>query len=143
MAKFSAWLAEHGISWPSHLWAGTSITEQKTTNRIKHLLSVGDSHTIRFLSVEPQVKPLDLTPFLPQVDWVLHGGESGHHARSFHVEWAVELLAACKQHGVPYFLKQLGSVVMRKGKRLTFGNAHASDWSEWPQELTVREVPKC
>ena len=143
MAKFSAWLSEQGILWPAHLWVGTSITEQKTTSRIQPLMKVGGSETIRFLSVEPQVGPLDLTPFQPEVDWVLHGGESGHHASPFQIEWAVELLAACKQHGVPYFLKQLGSVVMQKGERLTFGHSHASDWSEWPQGLAVREVPKC
>jgi len=142
MESFSTWLVEQGISWPAHLWVGTSITEQKTTSRIEHLMKVGDSGTIRFLSVEPQVEPLDLTPFLPQVDWVLHGGESGHQAREFHIEWAVELLAACKQHNVPYFLKQLGYVVVRNGKRLVFEDAHASDWSKWPKELAVREVPK-
>jgi protein gp37 len=143
MASFSAWLAEQGISWPAHLWVGTSVTEQRTTNRIEHLMKVGDSKTVHFLSVEPQVEPLDLTPFMPQVDWVLHGGESGHQARPFHVEWAVELLAACKLHNVPYFLKQLGCVAVRNGKRLAFEDAHASDWSEWPQDIAVREVPKC
>ena len=62
---------------------------------------------------------------------------------TFHVEWAVELLAACKQHNVPYFLKQLGFVTVRNGKRLVFEDAHASDWSEWPQDIAVREVPTC
>lgn len=143
MAKFSSWLGDQGISWPSHLWAGTSITDQKTMNRIKYLTRVGTSETLRFLSVEPQVGPLNLKPFLPQVDWLLHGGESGHGAREFHVEWASELIADCQQHGVPFFLKQLGSVVMKNGERMKFASAHASDWNAWPDELRLREFPKC
>ena len=50
MAKFSKWLDQ---DWPENLWAGTSITTQRTTSRIKHLLRVGNDETIRFLSVEP------------------------------------------------------------------------------------------
>jgi protein gp37 len=143
MAKFSDWLAEQGVPWPSHLWAGTSITDQKTTSRIKHLSCVGDSETIRFLSVEPQVEPVNLAPFLPEVDWVIHGGESGRGARAFSKEWAVELIDACKALSIPYFLKQLGAVVEDRGNRLTFKDAHAGDWNEWPSGLAVREFPEC
>lgn len=141
MAKLSAWLAKDGIPWPTHLWAGTSITDQSTTIRIGHLAEVGNTETLRFLSVEPQVGQLDLLAHLPQVDWVLHGGESGRGARPFHVEWAAELLAACTSLGIPYFLKQLGSVAMQGGKRLSFEDSHASDWLEWPPCLVVRQVP--
>lgn len=42
MAKFSAWLQRRGVLWPGNLWAGTSITTQKTTSRIKQLTDVGD-----------------------------------------------------------------------------------------------------
>ena len=42
------------------LWAGTGITTQTTTSRIDSLLKVGDETTCRFLSVEPQVEPIDL-----------------------------------------------------------------------------------
>lgn len=141
MAKFSTWLAEQGILFPSNLWAGTSITDQKSTSRIKHLLKVGDTRTIRFLSVEPQVEPLDLKHWIPQIDWLLHGGESGHGARIFHIEWAIELIDQCKKHGTPYFLKQLGSVVHQNEKRLSFSSSHASDWSEWEEKLAVRQFP--
>ncbi len=143
MAKFSAWLAEQGIGWPQNLWAGTSITDQKSSNRIKHLSNVGDSETIRFLSVEPQVESIDLAAFLPEVNWVIQGGESGPGARPFQIEWAVRLIDACKTHGIPYFLKQLGTVVEQNGNRLSFTNSHAGDWSEWPSELAVRDFPKC
>jgi len=141
MAKFSKWLAEQGTPFPSNLWAGTSITDQKSTSRIKHLLRVGDSRTIRFLSVEPQVESIDLTSWISEIDWVIHGGESGHGARTFQIEWAIELIGQCKEHDTPYFLKQLGSVVHQDEKRLKFASSHAGEWSEWEPRLAVREFP--
>ena len=77
MAKFSSWLKGLGITWPENLWAGTSVTTQVTTSRIDSLLKVGDERTIRFLSVEPQIEPIDLRVWLPKLDWVIQGGESG------------------------------------------------------------------
>lgn len=50
MAQFSDRLKAKSLSWPNNLWAGTSITSQGTTSRIKYVLRVGDENTIRFLS---------------------------------------------------------------------------------------------
>ena len=66
MAAFYRWLWKRGKDWPINLWAGTSITTQATATRIKGLLNVGHRKTIRFLSVEPQIEPVDLTPWLPR-----------------------------------------------------------------------------
>ena len=138
MASFCRWLKQ---PWPSNLWAGTSVTSQATAKRINGLLKVGDKATIRFLSVEPQIEELDLTRWLPHLTWVIQGGESGRTARPFQMEWAKSLRAQCKDHGVPYFLKQLGSHVCRNAGRVLFKDAHAGDWSEWPKELRVRKLP--
>ena len=56
--------------------------------RIKSLLKVGDENTIHFLSVEPQIEEVDLTAWLPRLDWVIQGGESGRKARPFDISWA-------------------------------------------------------
>jgi protein gp37 len=141
MAQFSAILKAKGVGWPKNLWAGTSITTQVTTSRIKSLLRVGDEYTVRFLSVEPQRERIDLGEWLPRLDWVLQGGESGRGARPFHLEWAVDLRSQCQHAGVAYFLKQLGSTVFSEGQRLRLRNGHAGDWSEWPKEVRVREMP--
>src|SRR5262249_48146612 len=93
MAAFSAWLAERGVAWPANLWAGTSVTSQATTSRIRQLQRVGGEETTRFLSVEPQVERIDLRRWLPSIDWVVHGGESGRGARDFKLDWAREVLA--------------------------------------------------
>jgi protein gp37 len=140
MAQFSALLKEKGIAWPKNLWPGTSITTQATTTRIRHLLRVGDESTIRFLSVEPQLGDIRIDSCLPQLDWVIQGGESGRSARPFHLEWAHDLIQRCKEARVACFLKQLGATVVSGGQRLRFRDGHAGNWSEWPEELRVREM---
>ncbi len=142
MAQFSERLVNKGIDWPLNLWAGTSITTQGTTSRIKQLVRVGNENTIRFLSVEPQWEMVNLAKWLPQLDWIIHGGESGHNATPFDINWALDLIRECKQHKVAYFLKQLGTVVVRNGQRLSFDDHHAGDWSEWPRKVRVRQMPK-
>lgn len=141
MAEFSAWLKVREIEWPDNLWAGTSITNQRTTSRIHALKSVGRATTLRFLSVEPQIEAVELVPWLGDVDWVIQGGESGANARPFHLEWAEALLSQCRKAQVPYFLKQFGSVVHAKGKQIAFEDGHGNDWQEWPVALRVREIP--
>ena len=142
MAEFSAWLLEQGIPWPANLWAGTTVTTADTTFRIDLLLNVGDERTIRFLSVEPQLEPLDLCPWLPRLDWVIQGGESGSQARKFDVGWAQEMFEHCQETGTPYFLKQLGANVFRGEDRVRLRNGHGSDWNEWPEGVPkVRQMP--
>jgi protein gp37 len=102
MATFYRWLWKLGKDWPVNLWAGTSITTQATATRIKGLLQAGNRKTIRFLSVEPQIEPVDLTPWLPRLNWVIQGGESGRTARPFHTEWAESLRGQCRDHDVPF-----------------------------------------
>jgi len=142
MAKFSTWLKDLGTLWPENLWAGTSITTQATTSRIDSLLKVGNEETVRFLSVEPQVETVDLRPWLPNLTWVIQGGESGRKGRPFDLAWADDMIGQCRQHGVPLFIKQLGSFVTHRGKRLAFEDGHASDWAEWPEWLRVRQMPE-
>ena len=138
MARFSRWIGE---SWPRNVAVGTSITTQKTTSRIDELLEVGDADTVRLLSVEPQGDQLDLQPWLPRTQWIIQGGESGRIARPFRLEWAYEMIDQCREHNVPYFLKQLGSHVISDGQRISFNDSSASDWSEWPEDLRIREFP--
>jgi protein gp37 len=142
MAKFSSWLSGLGTAWPENVWAGTSITTQATTSRIDSLLKVGDQRTIRFLSVEPQIEQIDLCAWLPEINWVIQGGESGPKGRPFDLAWADELIDQCHQHNVPLFIKQLGSHVVNRGEQLVFQDTHTNDWSEWPERLKVRQMPE-
>lgn len=43
-----------------------------------------------------------------RVDWVIAGGESGHHARPTHPDWIRSMRDRCQAAGVPFFFKQWG-----------------------------------
>lgn len=95
----------------------------------------------------------------PGVDWVIVGGESGHHARPFDVAWARSIVAQCREAGVAPFVKQLGAlpqdhgtgidwpegVSFREGvgpgSRVVLRDPKGGDMSEWPADLRVREFP--
>jgi len=60
------------------------------------------------LSCEPLLGPVDLTTWLPRLDWVIAGGESGTGARPMHPDWARGLRDQCQTHDTPFFFKQWG-----------------------------------
>ncbi|MDE1149694.1 MAG: phage Gp37/Gp68 family protein [Azospirillaceae bacterium] len=45
---------------------------------------------------------------LPEIDWVICGGESGPGARPMDPDWARSLRAQCQRAGVPFLFKQWG-----------------------------------
>lgn len=143
MAQFSDWLRRRRVDWPDNLWTGTSIMAQGMTKGIDHLLRVGNDRTIRFLSVEPQWAGIDLTPWLPQLDWVIQGGESGATDKPFDLTWADDIREQCADHRVPYFLKQLGTHVREDDDRIKLVDRHGGNWDEWPARLRVRQMPVC
>jgi len=142
MAEFSRWLEAQGVAWPANLAAGTTITSIETTQRIDELLCVGNGDTVHFVSVEPQLESLDLRSWLPHLDWVIQGGESGRQPRKFDTAWAQQMHEHCQQHGVSYFLKQLGGHVFRGEDRIRLHDSHGADWNAWPDGIPkVREIP--
>jgi len=46
---------------------------------------------------------------IPQLDWVVAGGESGPGARPMHPDWARSLRDQCAAAGVPFLFKQWGA----------------------------------
>lgn len=96
------WLARN-----SHVWVGaTSENQGAAEERIPHLLKI--PATVRFLSMEPLLGPVDLSIYPGGVDWVIVGGESGAHARPMHPDWVRSLRDQCQDVGVPFFFKQWG-----------------------------------
>ncbi len=99
---------------PDNIWCGVSVENQKRAEeRIPELIEIPAA--VRFLSCEPQLGPLDLSywlsePLLPWLDWVIAGGESGHHARPMNPAWARSLRDQCIEARVPFFMKQMGGV---------------------------------
>jgi protein gp37 len=109
------WLGENP---PPNVWIGTSVEDQpRAEERISQLLSI--PARIRFLSCEPLLGPVELLdtetgwPFFdlsghPTLHWIIAGGESGHHARPMHPDWARSLRDQCQAASVPFLFKQWG-----------------------------------
>ena len=97
-----------GDAWPESVWLGTTVeTQDWAAPRIAALLE--NKARIHFLSCEPLLGLLDLSPWLPKLDWVIAGGESGARARPMHPAWARALRDQCVDAGVAFHFKQWGS----------------------------------
>jgi hypothetical protein len=113
-------------AWPSHVWVGATVEDQKRAEqRIPRLLRV--PARVRFLSCEPLLEAVNLEAVFsvydkhgepsgprcnldgtPSVSWVIVGGESGHNARPFDLAWARSIVRQCADAGVACFVKQMG-----------------------------------
>lgn len=122
-------LAPH-IRWPGNVWMGVSIENRRFVHRADALRLVPS--VVRFISAEPLLGPLDALN-LQGIDWLITGGESGHHHRPVRVEWIRDLRDRCKAHAIPFFFKQWGGRHSKAGGRLLDGR----EWSEMPTP-TVR-----
>ena len=91
-----------------NVWLGTSVESQPYVKRARRIASL--SSAVRFLSCEPLLGPLDLTGLLGEdaINWVIVGGESGHHARPMDPEWVRAIREQCRTADVPFFFKQWG-----------------------------------
>lgn len=155
-------------SWPTNVMTGTSPCDQHTADKcIPELLKVPGK---RFLSMEPLLGAVNVTdqPLWdwrytykyfrviypdagPPIHWVIVGGESGSGARPMDIEWVRSIRDQCQAAGVPCFVKQLGSAPTGFVNIDNIGNGYAvtldlkdkkgGDWSEWPEDLRVREMP--
>lgn len=124
-------------TWPlSNVWLGVSAEDQaRAEDRIPRLLAT--PATVRFLSAEPLLGPIDLTSLCtghhfidaiggrkyhdapdgvasatdacPAIDQVIVGGESGADARPVEADWVRSLRDQCADAGVPFFFKQWGN----------------------------------
>jgi protein gp37 len=100
---------------PVNIMYGTSASDQETLNTMaRQLLKVPGKH---FLSLEPQIGFIDLNPLKQmqedtgqRIDWIIQGGESGHHKRPFNLDWAYSMRDQCEEMGIPYFFKQIDKV---------------------------------
>ena len=170
-----------------NVWLGTSCENQETADkRIPELLKCRDLSPVLWLSCEPLLGPIDLRSINCRfneggstdvnvlregIDWVVAGGESGPNARPCSIDWLRSLRDQCSAAGVPYFLKQLGSVptirestatdyrnathaemewadgTLFQGNRVLLSDRKGGDPAEWPVDLrdcrAFPEAVKC
>jgi protein gp37 len=96
--------------WPMiNLWLGvTAENQQMADKRVEDLSDI--SAVVRFVSVEPMLGPVDLSRYLPRLDWVICGGETGTgpNIQPLIPNWARRLRIQCDLADVPFFFKSWG-----------------------------------
>ncbi len=79
-----------------------------------------------------------------RLDWIIVGGESGHSARPFNIEWARSTVQQCQAADVACFVKQLGAKPVEDvytTEPWIIRDSKGGDWNEWPEDLRVRQFP--
>jgi len=105
---------------PTNIMYGTSPVDQETFDMLVSQLRMVKGK--RFLSIEPQLDDI-IANDLTGIDWVIEGGESGHHKRPFNTGWARRMRDACNEQNIPYFFKQIDKI------------------QTIPDDLMIREFP--
>lgn len=112
LAQYYIWKSQgFGLrfqEWPlKNVWVGISAENQKEfQQRIDSLVLIPAA--IKFLSCEPLLGPINLSPYLLELQWVIVGGESGPGSRPMHPDWVRSLQEQCEKAKVPFFFKQWG-----------------------------------
>jgi protein gp37 len=126
-----------GSDWPANVWIGATIESQEWAHRAESLVQIPAK--IRFLSCEPLVGPLDLSPWLDRIHWVIVGGESGARARPLNPEWIHSLLKQAEAAKTVFHFKQWGewspsenSVMKRVGKKNAGRQFMGKTWDGFP-----------
>ena len=95
--------------WPSNVWLGTTIENQRWADtRLPHLAGI-PAH-VRFVSCEPLLGELELNHWLADnvINWVIAGGETGPGARPTDPRWFYSLRDQCASYATPFHFKQWG-----------------------------------
>ncbi len=102
------------ISFPANAWVGTTITGALSKERQRMEIIRDLDATVRFLSVEPLEKPVDLSPAAP--DWVILGQATGGGAVAPEESWVVNIENDCRKTRTPLYHKD--NLKCRTGRRL-------------------------
>lgn len=143
------WYSPKGKGWPTNVWIGTSVENQKRADeRIPELLKIPAK--VRFLSVEPMLERISLDGLVKQsrytgrdngnglismgyetddIQWIICGAESGGNRRPFDPHWAEVLWKQARAVNIPFFMKQGGA----------FKPGQQSDIPDWL--WNIKELP--
>lgn len=125
---FAGWLDGLGVEWPENIMTGTSVTTRATTSRVRRLL---DMPGRRFVSAEPLLEWISLATYLPYLDLVIVGSESGPGARPMDDEWVRLLRSQCQTSGTAFFFKQR----IEGGRKVELPELDGRQWAEFPKAV--------
>jgi len=130
---------------PPNAWVGVTVENQRMADIRLPMLRQFTKNPMPWVSYEPALGPVDWTPWLDFLRWIIFGGESGSDRES-RAEWALNTMEQCRRRGqfpdgrpaVALFNKQSGEFMARQW-RLT--DKAGKDPSEWPEWFRVQQFP--
>jgi protein gp37 len=135
LTKRSDRLAELGRRLPygENIQLGVSVSDQATWNELVPALAMLRDETVRWVSLEPMLGPVDIRRGLVDVDWIVVGGESGPGARPYDVDWPRAVIQQCRYNPTPVFHKQVGARPMMRADSLEGRRAGDHPERDWPE----------
>lgn len=124
-----------------NVWLGVSCGIATSLRRLDILRDIPSS--LRWISAEPLLGPLDFRPFLDgRIHWIITGCEQAgvKKRRNMGIDWVRDIDRQCRKAGVAHFFKQR----YEQGKIVTDGLLDGEVRQEWPAvppELTRPEKP--
>lgn len=142
-----------GDGYPN-VWLCITVVNQEEAERdVQKLIDI--PATVRGLSVEPQIGPIDLTKLIryqdgwafcdnaltgfratkvggwhePKIDWVITGAESGPGRRDYDEDWARALRGQCSGTQTAFFYKQH----IENGRKVETPELDGRTWTEFPK----------
>jgi len=120
---------------------GTSVENQETADkRLPFLATLKQASAgwTTMVSYEPALGNVNWNCVTDSdgatcIDWLVAGGESGPNARPSYPDWYRQARDFCQAAGVPFFMKQMGSALAKKGK--------GGSPEDIPEDLMIREFP--
>ncbi len=144
-----------------NVWLGVSVESRDYLGRLDLLCRVPAA--VRFVSFEPLLEDLGDVD-LAGINQAIYGGEAGPKARPCDLAWIRRGIACCQRSGTAAFVKQLGAHPHNEApsgrmfcwcarglndcgagswsRSLVLRDRKGGDWSEWPEDLRVREFPR-
>ena len=130
-------IARHKRYVPKNVHFGITAENQKMLDeRMKALEGFKEKV---FLSCEPLLEEIDITPYLDRIDWVICGGETGRKARYFNPMWAQRIFE--DTHNFDSYIREWTPIIPFFFKKFGDNNANVKTGEEWLIS-TVREYPK-
>ena len=118
--------------WPlANVWLGVTAENEVEAQRRMPILAATPAAG-RFVSCEPLLGPVDLTPWLDRVDFVIAGCESrgARTGRPTEIAWVRSLRDQCVAADVQFHLKQLGGA---DGRIVHLPELEGQRWADKPQ----------
>ena len=120
---------------PKEVWVGATIEDQKRADERMPILGQVKA-SVRYLSCEPLFERVVLKDeWLTNTEWIIAGGESGHHARVADPDWFRSLRDQSVGAGIPFHFKQWGEWndrMVRIGKKKAGRVLDGRTWDEHP-----------